>query len=147
MGIGRRRVVLGVLLAPAACVPPPPPPRQFDLSADVLFEFGSADLKPQAAGALQDILSQVRAGYRNPLMRVEGHTDSIGSDAVNDSLSLRRAQSVQQWMVSAGFPAAAIQVQGFGKRKPAVPNVGPSGADDPAGRARNRRVDIIVSEA
>jgi outer membrane protein OmpA-like peptidoglycan-associated protein len=146
LALGRRAVLLGALLAPAACTPPPQPPRQFDLSADVLFEFGSADLKPQAATALQDILTQIRVGYHNPALRVEGHTDSIGSDAVNDSLSLRRAQSVQQWFVSAGVPPISIQVQGFGKRKPVAPNTTPSGADDPAGRARNRRVDIIVSE-
>jgi outer membrane protein OmpA-like peptidoglycan-associated protein len=142
--MGRRFVVLACLLAPAACVPPP---RRFDLSADVLFEFGSADLRPQAAGALQDIVNQVRAGYRNPVLRVEGHTDAIGSDAVNDALSLRRAQSVQQWLVAAGIPPGSIQVQGFGKRQPIAPNQTPAGADDPAGRARNRRVDIIVSEA
>jgi outer membrane protein OmpA-like peptidoglycan-associated protein len=142
--VGRRLVLIGALLAPAACVPPQP--RQFDLSSDVLFEFGSADLKPQAASALQDIVAQVRTAYRNPVMRVEGHTDSVGSDAVNDSLSLRRAQSVQQWLVGAGIPIQAIQVQGFGKRQPIAPNTTPTGADDPVGRARNRRVDIVVSE-
>lgn len=141
---GRQLLLFAAASAPAACALPQP--RRFNLAADVLFEFGRADLRPQAAGALQDILTQVRATYRRPVLLVVGHTDSIGSDALNDALSLRRAQAVETWFVAAGVPASSIQTQGFGKRQPIAPNQTANGADDPVGRARNRRVEIVATE-
>ena len=68
---------------------------------------------------------------------VEGHTDSIGSDAYNLKLSERRAQAVRDYMVSQGIDAARIRVKGWGKTKPIASN------KTEAGRAENRRVEII----
>jgi outer membrane protein OmpA-like peptidoglycan-associated protein len=131
-------------LAVAGCVAVPPPQR-YSLSSDVLFDFGRANLRPAATETLRGTLAQIQATYPNPFIRVEGHTDSIGSDAANDALSLRRAEGVRSWLISAGVPPAMIQTQGLGRRQPVAPNTGPDGRDDPGGRARNRRVELIAS--
>lgn len=156
--IGRRQFVGMAALGLAALALPgcvgtaylPPPPmamRRFDLSADVLFDFGSATLRPGAYGALEDILAAIRGTYPYPLIRVEGHTDSIGSDAANDQLSERRADAVRVWLMAHGIPPGAITIEGLGKRRPLEPNTFPNGADNPAGRARNRRVELIATPA
>ncbi len=124
-----------------------PLPQQYELPADVLFRFDSANLLPQASAALEERLSAIRRTYQYPLIRVEGHTDSIGSDAANDTLSLRRAEAVRQWLIGNGIPPAAITVAGYGKRQPIAPNTRPDGSDDPEGRARNRRVVLVASPA
>ena len=74
----------------------------------------------------------------NMRVSVEGHTDSIGSDAYNQKLSERRAQAVRDYLVSQGIDAARISVKGWGKAKPVASN------KTEAGRAENRRVEIIA---
>ncbi len=154
--IGRRQVcriaAMGLLAAPlAACVgtayTPPVAFRRYELASDVLFDFGSATLRPQASAALNDILTSIRTTYPYPAIRVLGHTDSIGSDAANDALSLRRADAVRQWLMAAGIPPAAITTEGLGKSRPVAANTLPNGADNPSGRAQNRRVELIASPA
>lgn len=135
--------ILTCLVLLSGCVVAPP--RHYDLASDVLFEFGRADLRPQASDSLRDILAQIRATNPNALISVIGHTDGIGNDAANDALSLRRANAVKSWLVAAGVPPQAVQTQGMGRRQPIAPNRRPDGGDDPAGRARNRRVELVVS--
>jgi outer membrane protein OmpA-like peptidoglycan-associated protein len=150
-----RTVASALLLAPlAACVgqpygPPPliPPFRRFSIASDVLFAFGSAQLLPGAAEALAGNLYEIRQVYPYPAIQVIGYTDSIGSDAANDQLSLRRAEAVRAWLLSAGIPGQYISVEGMGKRNPVAPNTFPNGADNPAGRAQNRRVELVASRA
>ena len=75
-------------------------------------------------------------------------TDGKGTDAYNDALSLRRAESVRVWLIrTGGIPDAAITAEGRGKREPIAPNTLPSGADNPQGRAQNRRVELIARPA
>ena len=138
----------------AACVgqayaPGPVPPnfRRYEIASDVLFDFGSAQLRPAAFEALQGILGQIRSVYPYPAIRVVGHTDSIGTDAANDALSQRRGEAVRRWLIEAGIPQQYITVEGMGKRQPVAPNVFPNGADNPEGRARNRRVELFASPA
>ena len=76
-----------------------------------------------------------------------GHTDSIGSDAVNDALSLRRAEAVKAWLAGAGIPPSVVSAEGRGKHEPLAPNTFPDGRDNPEGRAQNRRVQLIASAA
>lgn len=157
---GRRQVgrflATALLLAPlGACVGTAypgqsvaqPDTRQYALPADVLFPFNSAVLRPEAQAALADTLGQIRAVYPYPAIRVIGHTDSIGSDAVNDELSLRRAEAVKAWLIGAGIPPTVVYAEGRGKREPVAPNTFPDGRDNPAGRAQNRRVQLIASPA
>lgn len=117
---------------------------RIDLSADVLFDFDEADLKPAAAGDLGKVAEVARANPGTPI-QVAGHTDSKGADGYNQRLSERRAESVKEWLVAHGdVDADRIQTRGYGESRPLAPNVTPGGADDPEGRQRNRRVEITI---
>lgn len=116
------------------------------LSADVLFDFDSAKLRPEAEQALRNVVEILRA-HEGAKVRVEGHTDSKGSDRYNQQLSEERARSVRDWLTAAdGLGGTEISIHGFGETKPAVANEMADGSDDPEGRQRNRRVDIIVEK-
>lgn len=117
---------------------------RIDLAADVLFDFDKADIKQEAAPSLEKVATVLRA---NPgaAVAVEGHTDGRGADDYNQKLSESRAASVKQWLVTnGGVNGAAITTRGWGKSKPVAHNTKPDGSDDAEGRARNRRVEIVV---
>jgi len=115
-----------------------------DLAADVLFDFDKAEIKKQAEPSLQNLATVLKA---NPgaAVTIEGHTDAKGADAYNQTLSEQRAASVKQWLVAnARLNGANISTRGWGKSKPVTHNAKPDGSDDPDGRAKNRRVQVIV---
>jgi outer membrane protein OmpA-like peptidoglycan-associated protein len=117
---------------------------RIELAADVLFDFDKDTLRPDARDSLHEVATVI-AGYPNAPVRVEGHTDSKGGDAYNQVLSERRAASVKTWLVKeGGIAASRITTQGFGETRPKVPNTKPDGSDDPEGRQKNRRVEIVV---
>lgn len=117
---------------------------RIDLSADVLFDFDKADLKPAADADLGKVAEVARANPGTPI-EVAGHTDSKGADAYNQRLSEQRAESVKAWLVErGGVEAARIRTRGYGETRPVAPNETPGGADDPEGRQRNRRVEITI---
>lgn len=111
------------------------------LAADVLFEYGKADLTAAANAKLDDLAEQLsELGPRD--VTIEGHTDSDGDDASNLDLSTRRAQAVEAALtdrVESGFTFA---VRGKGEAEPVAPNRYEDGSDNPDGRALNRRVEI-----
>jgi outer membrane protein OmpA-like peptidoglycan-associated protein len=114
------------------------------LEADVLFDFDKADLKPEAQASLEKVATVLKA-YPSAQVRVEGHTDAKGADAYNQKLSEQRAVAVAEWLASkAGLPRTQLATAGLGKTKPVAHNTKPDGSDDPEGRAKNRRVEIIV---
>ena len=117
---------------------------QINLSSDVLFDFDKAELKPEADGELQkaaDIIRQKGKG----LILISGYTDSKGSDAYNKRLSLARAQAVKNWFEAQGLHQN-YQTEGLGAANPVAPNANDDGSDNPEGRAKNRRVEIIVNK-
>jgi outer membrane protein OmpA-like peptidoglycan-associated protein len=117
---------------------------KIDLAADVLFDFDKAEIKKQAEPALRNLATVLKA---NPGAKVaiEGHTDGKGADAYNQTLSEQRAASVKQWLVAnAQADGGTITTRGWGKTKPVAHNAKPDGSDDPDGRAKNRRVEIVV---
>lgn len=117
----------------------------YSTAADVLFDFDRADLKPDALATLRAIAADIEKRYAEGPVRVEGHTDAVGSDSYNRDLSLRRAESVRTWLVTEGGIAAdRVAAEGYGESLPVVPNAKPDGSDDPTGRARNRRVVITA---
>jgi OOP family OmpA-OmpF porin len=75
---------------------------------------------------------------------IEGHTDSIGSDQYNVRLSQLRADAVSSGLESDGVSGSRLHTRGFGKKYPIAPNKNPDGSDNPAGRAKNRRVEVII---
>lgn len=107
--------------------------------SDVLFDTGKATLK---AGATRDLDRLAHALKDNPSTRVkiEGYTDSVGSDSYNQELSERRARAVADALQSRGVPADRYQIEGLGKEFPVATN------DTPAGRQQNRRVEIVFSD-
>jgi outer membrane protein OmpA-like peptidoglycan-associated protein len=116
--------------APEPEIEPPP-----IASYAVLFDFDSSRLRPEADDVLAPLLAQLQA---DPSMRIdiEGHTDSVGSDAYNLRLSRRRAQAVVEWLVAHGIDRARITAVGRGEAEPVEQN------DSLPGRQANRRVEI-----
>jgi outer membrane protein OmpA-like peptidoglycan-associated protein len=114
------------------------------LSADVLFDFDRHDLKAAAAPTLEKVAEVLRSHSRTAVV-IEGHTDGKGSDAYNLALSERRAGAVRDWLVkNGGQPRSRFTTRGRGRTQPVAPNTRPDGSDDPQGRERNRRVEIVV---
>jgi outer membrane protein OmpA-like peptidoglycan-associated protein len=117
---------------------------RIDLAADVLFDFDKAEIKKEAEPSLQKLATVIK-GNPGASIAIDGHTDARGADAYNQKLSEARAASVKQWLVTnAQVNAATISTRGLGRTKPIAPNAKPDGSDDPQGRARNRRVEIVV---
>ncbi|HEY4951032.1 MAG TPA: OmpA family protein [Candidatus Acidoferrales bacterium] len=106
--------------------------------ADVLFAFGKYDLQPPAREALAKFSGIVLA-HPGLHLSVEGYTDSVGSDAFNQTLSEQRANTVRDYLVQQGLDPTSIVATGFGKSNPVASN------DTTAGRQQNRRVEIIIS--
>ena len=112
---------------------------QLSIPSDISFATGRDDIQPQ----LRPILNQFAQGLgQQPQMEVSivGHTDSTGSDAINDPLSVNRAQSARDYLVSRGVSSSRIRIDGRGAREPIADNA------TEAGRARNRRIDIFLAE-
>jgi outer membrane protein OmpA-like peptidoglycan-associated protein len=108
-----------------------------NLPDGVTFDFGKSALKPQFYGALNGVASTLNE-YNQTMIEVVGHTDSIGSDAVNNKLSKERADSVAQYLTAQGVQSVRIETLGAGKAYPIADN------STDAGRAKNRRVEIRV---
>ena len=106
-------------------------------AADVLFDFDKAVLKNEGKSKLDDLATKVKAINLEVVIAI-GHTDSIGNDAYNQKLSVRRAESVKAYLVSKGVEPNRIYTEGKGEKQPVASN---KTAD---GRQKNRRVEIEV---
>lgn len=122
-----------------AAPPPPPPPAGTEIAElrGAHFEFDSARLTPAGEAALDVVVSTMQA---QPDLHVscEGHTDSVGSDAYNEMLGQRRADSVRDYLVANGIDAARVSTTSYGESRPAADNA------TAEGRAENRRVEVIA---
>ena len=108
---------------------------KLNLPDGVTFDFAKYDLKPQFYPALNTLASTLKE-YNQTIVEVSGHTDSVGSDAANQTLSERRANSVANYLIGQGVQPARFEVVGMGERYPVASN------DTDSGRALNRRVEI-----
>jgi len=106
--------------------------------SDVLFDFNKSTLKPGTRETLAKVAGILLA-YPGLRLQLEGHTDSIGSDQYNQTLSEKRAFSVRDYLVSSGINGNNLTAVGFGKANPVASN------DTDAGRQQNRRVEMVVS--
>ncbi len=106
--------------------------------SDVLFDTGSATLKPGAREKLAKI-SGILLAHPGLSLQIEGHTDSIGGDEFNQQLSERRSDSVRDYLAEQGVAGSSMAARGFGKTQPVASN------DSSEGRQRNRRVELVVS--
>lgn len=118
-----------------------------DLPGDVLFDFDKHDLRPDALATLDRLVTLI-GGFPRRAVAVEGHTDAKGSDDYNDALSLRRAEAVHRYLADHdASPQRSYDVRGFGEKRPVAPNAHADGSDDPQGRQRNRRVEVVLRVA
>ena len=141
---------------PVASPPPPPPPppakpapapapkpaatpvsQKVTFAADAFFDFNKSVLKPEAKAKLDDLVGKLK-GISLEVIIAVGHTDAIGSDAYNQKLSVRRAESVKAYLVTKGIEPNRIYTEGKGKKQPVADN------KTNEGRAKNRRVEIEV---
>ena len=116
---------------------PKPVAEKVTFAADVLFDFDKSVVKPDGKSKLDDLSSKMR-GVNLEVVIAIGHADSIGSDAYNQKLSVRRAESVKAYLVSKGIEANRIYTEGKGEKQPVADN------KTREGRAKNRRVEIEV---
>jgi OOP family OmpA-OmpF porin len=131
---------------PAPVAPPAPAPvvvapvpssEKVTYAADAFFDFDKAVLKPEAKTKLDDLVSKTKEINLEVIIAV-GHTDSVGTDAYNDKLSVRRAESIKAYLTSKGLEANRVYTEGKGERQPVADN------KTAEGRAKNRRVEIEV---
>ncbi|MBI3284328.1 MAG: OmpA family protein [Burkholderiales bacterium] len=123
--------------APKPVAPPAPTSEKVTFAADAFFDFDKAVLKPEAKVKLDDMASKLKAINLEVVIAV-GHTDSVGTDAYNQKLSMRRSEAVKAYLVSKGIEANRVYTEGKGEKQPVADN------KTAAGRAKNRRVEIEV---
>ncbi|AVR95899.1 outer membrane protein OmpA [Pseudoduganella armeniaca] len=129
--------------APTAPTPTPvptapvPTSEKVSYNADAFFDFDKATLKPEGKQALDELHSKL-GGMNVEVVIAVGHTDSVGTDAYNDKLAIRRAESVKAYLLSKGVEANRVYTEGKGEKQPVADN------KTAEGRAKNRRVEIEV---
>ncbi len=116
--------------------------KKYTVDADALFAFDRYTLLPDAEKTLSVLGPMLKKSSGS--IRIDGYTDSIGSVAYNVTLSEERAKTVRDWLASHGYIPVSTPYAGHGKADPVAPNTNPDGSDNPAGRAKNRRVEITV---
>ena len=124
-------------IAKKAAAKPAAAAAKVTYSADALFDFDKSVLKPAAKTSLDNLSGQIKS-LALEVVIATGHTDSVGTDAYNQKLSVRRADAVKKYLVSKGIADNRIQIEGKGESQPVADNK----TDD--GRAKNRRVQIEV---
>lgn len=119
--------------------PPPPAPvsEKVTFAADAFFDFDKSTLKPEATAKLDDLVSKTK-GINLEVIIAVGHTDSVGSDAYNQKLSIRRSEAVKAYLVSKGIEPNRVYTEGKGEKQPIADN------KTAEGRAKNRRTEIEV---
>jgi outer membrane protein OmpA-like peptidoglycan-associated protein len=114
-----------------------------EIEDTVLFDFDSADLRSQASDVLDELVELLDLLDDAPA-EVRGHTDDVGSDDYNLRLSRDRAQAVADYFTDNGISSARLSIEGLGASEPVADNANPDGSDNPDGRARNRRVEVVL---
>jgi OOP family OmpA-OmpF porin len=123
--------------APAPVPVAAPTSEKVTFAADAFFDFDKSVLKPEGKAKLDDLVSKM-GGINLEVIIAVGHTDSVGSDAYNQKLSVRRSEAVKAYLVSKGVEKNRVYTEGKGEKQPVADN------KTAEGRAKNRRVEIEV---
>ena len=113
---------------------------KLEIPADISFDKNSAALKPELRAVLDTFADGLRQNSNGMVGRIVGHTDSSGSDAINNPLSLQRAETLKDYLTDRSVPANRVETAGRGSREPVASN------DNAQGQAKNRRVEIFLRE-
>jgi outer membrane protein OmpA-like peptidoglycan-associated protein len=124
--------------------PPPPAPAPAPVEEKIVlngirFDFNKADIKAEFVPVLDEAVAVLQK-HPGKKVGIEGNTDAIGSDAYNEKLGMRRAESVKKYLVEKGIAADTLTTESFGESKPVADN------KTKEGRAMNRRVEFKVAE-
>jgi outer membrane protein OmpA-like peptidoglycan-associated protein len=111
---------------------------------DVLFEYKKSNLTSSAQDKVSYIAKVLKKRGGNRRVAVEGHADAKGTDAYNQALSERRAEAVAKELAYNGVANSHLTTRGYGEKYPIAPNTNADGSDNPAGRAKNRRVEVVI---
>jgi outer membrane protein OmpA-like peptidoglycan-associated protein len=133
---------------------PVPPPRNYEVivskceerlrvGSDFLFDFDRAEVRAEAGPTLDEIAGRLAA--QKQAVMIEGHTDAKGTEGYNQTLSEKRAISVRASLTSRGVAIERLNIRGYGKTRPVAQNEKADGSDDPEGRQKNRRVEVVVN--
>ena len=114
-----------------------PTSEKVSFAADAFFDFDKATLKPEGKAKLDELTTQL-GGINLEVIIAVGHTDSVGTDAYNQKLSVRRADAVKAYLVAKGVESNRVYTEGKGEKQPIASNA------TAEGRAKNRRVEIEV---
>ncbi len=123
--------------APAPAPAAPPAATKVTYAADAFFDFNKSVIKPEGKAKLDDLVGKIKDINLEVIIAV-GHTDSVGSDAYNQKLSVRRSEAVKAYLVSKGIEKNRVYTEGKGEKQPVADN------KTAEGRAKNRRVEIEV---
>jgi OOP family OmpA-OmpF porin len=122
---------------PGAAPVAPPAATKVTYAADAFFDFNKSVIKPEGKAKLDDLVGKIK-GINLEVIIAVGHTDSVGSDAYNQKLSVRRSEAVKAYLVSKGIEKNRVYTEGKGEKQPVADN------KTAEGRAKNRRVEIEV---
>ncbi len=122
---------------PAPAAKPAPVSEKVTFAADAFFDFAKSNLKPEAAAKLSDLVAKTK-GVNLEVIIAVGHTDSVGGDALNQKLSIARAEAVKNFLASKGIEKNRVYTEGKGSKQPVADN------KTSEGRAKNRRVEVEV---
>lgn len=115
-----------------------------NLQNDILFDFNSAQITPKASESLKQLAYLIQQD-RKGMVVIRGHADAVGDDAYNVKLSKKRADAVAAWLKElTGLNRETFLTQGLGEAYPVAANTTSDGSDDPEGRAKNRRVEVVI---
>ena len=123
--------------APRPAAPPPAAATKVTYAADAFFDFDKSVLKAEGKAKLDDLVGKVK-GINLEVIIAVGHTDSVGSDAYNQKLSVKRSDAVKAYLVTKGIEKNRVYTEGKGEKQPVADN------KTSAGRSKNRRVEIEV---
>ncbi|MDM9380291.1 OmpA family protein [Chlorogloeopsis sp. ULAP01] len=117
------------------------------LPADLVFNSDENKIRPQAEKTLRQVSQAINNRYPDTWLQILGHTDSIGSRIENLKLSEQRVTALQQWLSQKGGVKISLMTkEGYGETQPIAPNTKSDGSDNPKGRQKNRRIEIVVQK-
>jgi outer membrane protein OmpA-like peptidoglycan-associated protein len=108
---------------------------------NVYYAFDKSVVRPEYFTILDSVLSLMKI-FPNVFLKIDGHTDGRGTEVYNQALSERRCKAAAEYLLEKGLAPERIIMRGYSELVPIAPNTTPSGEDDPAGRAKNRRVEF-----